>query len=166
MDYTNLDEILERAEKFNKMIDIMHKETKDSLYEVEQYILFNESLIKILKISKILKTAYADELDFNELLNIDNIFKCDGEKITVKFSDCPIEYTLTYTDYDGDERFWADEHNIPEHYGPTLYKFYERVLENITFYEQAFIKKLNNIFKKQDADFNKFCSFYLEHGEL
>jgi hypothetical protein len=163
MDYTNLDEILERAEKFNKMTDIMHKETKDSLYEVEQYILFNESLIKILKISKILKTA--EGVDFNEIKNIDNNFVCDGDKIIVKFENSPIEYILTY-DAD-DERFWAYEHNEPkEHYGPTLYKFYERVLENITFYEQAFIKKLNNIFKKQDADFNRFCSFYLEHGEL
>jgi hypothetical protein len=158
MDYNNLDAILERVEKFNKTSDDIYNMADESLYELTQIICYDKGLIKILKIASILKTAYANELDFDAIKNIDSNFVCDGDKIIIKFNNWPIEYILTYDDEL--ECLDSKTFGLTERYALELYNFLNCVIDNIENFEQKFIKKLNNILQKQDSLYNEFNALY------
>ena len=148
MDYNNLDAILTRAEKFNKVSDKIFWAESYCLCDIEHEILCDDRLIKILKTASFLKNAHPAYLNFDEIKNLDEHFKCDGDKITVKFSDCPIEYILTYDDED--DCLHSTATGLDTRYTADFSDFFYDTIDNIENYANKFIKKIGDILQKQD----------------
>ena len=151
MRYNNLDKLYMRAQTFNNMGADIYNKREYLITEQEAIIIKNSRLIKILKIAKVLKNTDKYYLDFNEIKNIDPNFICDGDKLVVKFDGSPIELRLTLNSRE--DRLKIELANVYNYYCDGLYKLYNFTLDNIINFEQKFIKKINNIFVKQDDDF-------------
>jgi hypothetical protein len=152
MDYANLDELLERANKYEQMSSDIFDAKEEELQRIEFSITHDPSLLKILKISKILKNANFKNFDL--IKNLDPTFKCDGENLIIKFENSPIELRLYYSSV-ADTYCVMGLDGLNEDYVDDLYKFYNKVIDNIENYKNAFIEKINRIFKKQDADYSE-----------
>ena len=153
MDYNNLDELLNRANKFEQMgDDILYAYAEDA-QGLEIRIESDERLFKIFKIAKILKNSKkVDNFNFDEIKNIDPNFICDGTQLIIKFDGSSIELNLQFSD-DGNSSSLgvSGDYSIDE-----LFNFYNKTLNYIEIFEQKFIKKINNIFKQQDTEYYKF----------
>lgn len=152
MDYNNLDELLERANKYEQMSNDILDVKEDVLQNLEFSITHDPALIKILKITKILKNVNIK--NFDSIKNLDPNFKCDGENLIIKFENSPIELRL-YCSSIADTYCVMGLDGLDEDYVDDLFKFYNKVIDYIEFYKNAFFEKINNIFKKQDAEYNE-----------
>lgn len=152
MEYTNLDELFDRANKYEQMRDDIFNTKEEELQNLEFSITHDPSLLKIYKIIKILKNANIK--NFDSIKNLDPNFKCDGENLIVKFENSSIELRL-YCNSEADTYCVFGLDGLNDDYVDDLYKFYIKVVDNIENYENKFINKLNNIFKKQDAEYNE-----------
>lgn len=150
MDYTNLDELFERANKYEQMASDIFDTKEEEIQNLEFSITHDSRLLKIYKITKILKNANIK--NFDSIKNLDPNFVCDGENLIVKFS--PIELRL-YCNSEADTYCVFGLDGLDDDYVDDLFKFYNKVLENIEDYENKFINKLNDIFKKQDKEYSE-----------
>jgi hypothetical protein len=152
MAYTNLDELLNRANKFDQIGDAILDAQAEDVQGLELSIESDDRLFKIFKIAKILKNSKIKSFNFDEIKNIDPNFICDGTYLIVKFENSPIELNLQFSD-DGNSSSLgvSGDYSIND-----LFNFYNKTLNYIEIFEQKFIKTINNIFKQQDTVYSKF----------